>query len=71
VDGYGDCIWLRSYERLKYEGREQALLQHVPVVQNQGLRGTSAWANRWLGRDYTAKRNTAAEAEPVVPKPVP
>ena len=23
--------------------------EHAPVVQNQGLRGTSAWANFWLG----------------------
>jgi len=55
VDGYGDCIWLRAYERLKHDGREQDLLGHAPVVQNQGLRGTSAWANHWLGRDHAAK----------------
>ena len=68
VDGYGDCIWLRAYERLKHEGTEQALLQHAPVVQNQGLRGTSAWANLWLGRDHTAKREMAVTAEPIAPK---
>jgi methylenetetrahydrofolate reductase (NADPH) len=56
VDGYGDCIWLRAYERLKSEGKEQELLTHAPVVQNQGLRGTSAWANFWLGRDHAAKQ---------------
>jgi methylenetetrahydrofolate reductase (NADPH) len=56
VDGYGDCIWLRAYERLKHDGKEQDLLKHAPVVQNQELRGTSAWANNWLGRDHTAKR---------------
>jgi methylenetetrahydrofolate reductase (NADPH) len=56
VDGYGDCIWLRAYERLKSEGKEKELLNHVPVVQNQGLRGTSAWANFWLGRDHAAKK---------------
>jgi methylenetetrahydrofolate reductase (NADH) len=59
VDGYGDCIWLRAYERLKHDGKEQDLLRHAPVVQNQGLRGTSAWANTWLGRDHTAKNKTA------------
>jgi methylenetetrahydrofolate reductase (NADPH) len=62
VDGYGDCIWLRAYERLKQDGHERELLDHVPVVQNQALRGTSAWANLWLGRDHTAKRE-AARAE--------
>jgi methylenetetrahydrofolate reductase (NADPH) len=56
VDGYGDCIWLRAYERLKHDGREKELLKHSPVVQDQGLRGTSAWANNWLGRDHAAKR---------------
>jgi methylenetetrahydrofolate reductase (NADPH) len=69
VDGYGDCIWLRAYERLKHEGTEQALLQHAPVVQNQGLRGTSAWANLWLGRDHTSKRDAAVTAEPIPLKP--
>ncbi|MDQ6632896.1 MAG: methylenetetrahydrofolate reductase C-terminal domain-containing protein [Verrucomicrobiota bacterium] len=59
VDGYGDCIWLRAYERLKHDGKENDLLEHAPVVQNQGLRGTSAWANFWLGRDHTAKRQPA------------
>ena len=54
VEGYGDCIWLRAYERLKHDGREQSMLSHSPVVQDQGLRGTSSWANNWLGRDHAA-----------------
>ncbi len=62
VDGFGDCIWLRAYERLKHDGREQSLLAHAPVVQNQGLRGTSAWANDWLDRDHTGKRESAPAA---------
>ncbi len=57
VDGYGDCIWLRAYERLKQDGREQQLLAHAPVVQDQSLRGTSSWANYWLGRDHAAVRH--------------
>jgi methylenetetrahydrofolate reductase (NADPH) len=68
VDGYGDCIWLRAYERLKHDGHEEKLLDHVPVVQNQGLRGTSAWANLWLGRDHNSKRE-AAKAEATTPIP--
>jgi methylenetetrahydrofolate reductase (NADPH) len=55
VDGFGDCIWLRAYERLKHDGKELELLRHAPVVQNQALRKTSAWANNWLGRDHAAK----------------
>ena len=64
VDGYGDCLWLRAYERLKHDGREERMLDHAPVVQNQGLRGTSAWANLWLGRDHAAKRKAAEAANP-------
>ncbi len=59
VDGYGDCIWLRAYERLKHEHREEHMLDHAPVIQNQGLRKTSAWANLWLGRDHTSKHSEA------------
>ncbi|HZZ59354.1 MAG TPA: methylenetetrahydrofolate reductase C-terminal domain-containing protein [Opitutaceae bacterium] len=62
VDGYGDCIWLRAYDRLKADGAEGTMLDHVPVVQNQALRGTSSWANFWLGRDHASRR---------VPLPLP
>ena len=66
VDGYSDCIWLRAYERLKHDGKEQGLLHHVPVVQNQELRGTSSWANFWLGRDHAAKRDKTRSEDPEV-----
>jgi len=59
VDGIGECIWSRAYERLKADGSEQDLLRHAPVTQNQGLRGASAWASYWQGRDHAAK--TAAD----------
>jgi methylenetetrahydrofolate reductase (NADPH) len=68
VDGYGDCIWLRAYERLQHDGRENTLLDHAPVVQNQGLRGTSAWANLWLGRDHHNRREPA-RADSNTPQP--
>jgi len=66
VDGFGDCIWLRAYERLKHDGREQQLLAHAPVIQNQGLRGTSSWANYWLGRDHTAARKPSPPTQPSI-----
>jgi methylenetetrahydrofolate reductase (NADPH) len=50
-----ECIWARAYDRLKHEGREEQLLAHVPVIQDQQLRGSSSWANTWLGRDHSAK----------------
>lgn len=55
-----ECIWARAYDRMKYEGLSEHLLDHVPVIQNQGLRGTSSWANFWLGKDHTAKPDAAA-----------
>jgi methylenetetrahydrofolate reductase (NADH) len=63
VDGFGDCIWLRAYERLQYDGKEKDLLNHAPVVQDQGLRGTSAWANFWLRRDHSGKKSLAIRSE--------
>ena len=69
VDGFGDCIWLRAYERLKSDDKEAELLAHAPAIQNQGLRGTSAWANFWLGRDHVAKREKAAAENGATPKP--
>ena len=62
VQGYGECIWLRAYERLKNVGEAQSLLDHAPVIQDQGLRGTSSWANNWLGRDHaTIQKNKKTE----------
>lgn len=48
------CIWSRAYDRLKAEGRADALLAHAPVIQDQSLRGTSSWANTWQRRDHLA-----------------
>jgi methylenetetrahydrofolate reductase (NADPH) len=48
------CIWSTAYDLLKAEGREQEMLARAPVVQDQALRGTSSWANAWLGRDHLA-----------------
>ncbi len=52
-----ECIWARAYDRLKHEGREEGLLAHTPVIQDQSLRGTSSWANTWLGRDHLAPKH--------------
>jgi hypothetical protein len=40
---------------MKYEGREQELLAHAPVIQDESLRGTSSWGNAFLGRDHTSR----------------
>jgi methylenetetrahydrofolate reductase (NADPH) len=57
-----ECIWSRAYDRLQHEGREAHLLDHTPVIQDQSLRGTSSWANTWLGRDHLAKAKPPATA---------
>lgn len=57
-----ECIWARAYDRMKYEGCEQDLLAHAPVIQDETLRGTSSWANALLGRDHTAKKPDPIQA---------
>ena len=51
-----ECIWSRAYDRLKYNGHEQSLLDHAPVIQDESLRGTSSWANALLGLDHHSRR---------------
>ncbi len=70
VDDF-DCIWSRAYDRSKYEGTEQELLAHAPVIQDQGLRGTSSWANTYLQRDHLARprANGGNPPEPKQPSP--
>lgn len=70
-----ECIWARAYDRLKAEGRADHLLEHAPVLQDQSLRGTSSWANAWLGRDHRAHRHpnapsTAPCTAPLAPSAV-
>lgn len=64
------CIWARAYDRLKAEGRADALLAHAPVIQDQSLRGTSSWANTWQRRDHLAPRLAATPPPaPAAPDP--
>ncbi len=44
-----ECIWARAYDRAKYEGNAENLLEHSPVLQNHALEHTSSWANFWCG----------------------
>lgn len=50
-----ECIWARAYDRMKYEGKSDALLNHTPVFQNHGLEHTSSWGNFWCKMDHTNK----------------
>ena len=57
-----ECIWARAYDRMKYDGCAEHLLDHVPVIQDESLRGTSSWANALLGRDHTSRQPTETPA---------
>jgi methylenetetrahydrofolate reductase (NADPH) len=50
-----DCIWARAYDRLKADGHELQMLDHAPVIQDHSLRGTSSWANTFLGQDHRGR----------------
>jgi methylenetetrahydrofolate reductase (NADPH) len=47
-----ECIWSQAYERLKAYGEEETMLEGPVVSKDNGLAGTSAWANTFLGRDH-------------------
>lgn len=52
------CIWVRAYDRLKPLGQEQEMLERPIVFKDASLRGSSAWANTFLGRDHHATTDT-------------
>lgn len=47
-----ECIWSRAYERLKHYHESADMLKGPAVFYNAELRGTSSWANTFLGRDH-------------------
>lgn len=67
------CVWAEAYRRLKPYGEELTMLDRPPVVQDNTLRRTSAWANAFLGRDHFAKRALAMapDGAPGTPEPTP
>jgi methylenetetrahydrofolate reductase (NADPH) len=62
-----ECIWSQAYERLKAYGEEESLLDGPPIVKDNGLARTSAWANTFLGRDHHARARDL-EVEPPDPR---
>jgi methylenetetrahydrofolate reductase (NADPH) len=50
-----ECIWSQAYERLKAYGEEESMLDGPPIVKDNALARTSAWANTFLGRDHHAR----------------
>jgi methylenetetrahydrofolate reductase (NADPH) len=58
------CIWAEAYRRLKPYGEELAMLDRPPVISDNRLRRTSAWANTFLERDHFAGRRAATAGTP-------
>ena len=56
-----ECIWAQAYERLKAYGEEEDLVKGPVVIKNNALRGQSAWANTFLGRDHNAHNAASAD----------
>ncbi len=54
------CVWVRAYDRLKPYGEELTMLDRPPVLTDNALRRTSAWANTYLGRDHYGRAAAAA-----------
>ncbi|MGD8486592.1 MAG: methylenetetrahydrofolate reductase C-terminal domain-containing protein [Chloroflexota bacterium] len=55
------CVWTEAYDRLKPYGEHLMMLEREPVIQDNILRGTSAWANTFLGRDHYARSKQGGE----------
>ena len=49
-----ECIWARIYERLKYYGESEKMLDRPVTIYNATLKDTSSWANTFLDRDHNA-----------------
>lgn len=56
-----DCLWARAYERLKYYGESESMLDRPAVLYNASTQKTSSWANTYLDRDHHAPKPEAAE----------
>ncbi|MDZ7618451.1 MAG: methylenetetrahydrofolate reductase C-terminal domain-containing protein, partial [Patescibacteria group bacterium] len=51
-----ECLWARAYERLKYYGESESMLDWPVVLYDTSSRKTSSWANTYLDRDHHAPK---------------
>jgi len=47
-----DCLWTRAYDRLKYYGESEHMLDGSAVFIDSALEETSSWSNMFLGKDH-------------------
>jgi methylenetetrahydrofolate reductase (NADPH) len=51
-----DCFWARVYERLKYYGEAEEMLERPVTIYNASLKETSSWENTFLDKDHHAEK---------------
>jgi methylenetetrahydrofolate reductase (NADPH) len=51
-----DCFWARVYERMKYYGESEEMVERPIVIYNASLKNKSSWANTYLDRDHHAPK---------------
>jgi methylenetetrahydrofolate reductase (NADPH) len=53
--GEKQCIWVRAYQRLKSQNKEDEIGKYLVPPCNWELSQTSSWINYFLGRDHSSK----------------
>jgi methylenetetrahydrofolate reductase (NADPH) len=56
------CIWVRAYQRLKAQHREDSIGETIVPPCNYELRQTSSWINYFLGKDHISRRMESKSA---------
>jgi hypothetical protein len=51
-----ECFWARIYERLKYYGESEKMLERPVTIYNASLKDTSSWVNTFLDKDHHAPK---------------
>lgn len=49
------CVWVKAYERLKHDHKEDQIGQYIIPPCNWELWRTSSWLNFYFGRDHATK----------------
>ena len=60
-----ECFWARIYERLKFYGESETMLDRPVTIYNATLKDTSSWANTFLDRDHNTPQEKKAETEQI------
>lgn len=66
--GDKDCLWARAYDRLKYYGESEHMLDGPAVFANAALSGQSSWSSTFRGLDHHAADDGGRKPNPPPPK---